>query len=292
MRYIRLFFLLLAFIFLTGCTAGEMPDAQIAATTGPVSQFAQTIAEGTPITVSQVISDNVSCLHDYSLSVAQMTILEQSELVLLSGVGLEAFMADMTAEKNTADCSQGIELLPMRGHEGHSHQDHDHGHYDPHIWLSPKNAQIIAENICTALTAYAPDYAGTFRANTDVLQTRLAQLQADGQAALKNLSCRKLITFHDGFAYLAQSFDLEILETIEEESGSQISAKELIHLAELTERHHLPAVFTEKNGSVSAASVICAETGVKSYPLDMAMGGSNYFTAMESNIRVLKEALQ
>ena len=56
--------------------------------------------------------------------------------------------------------------------------------------------------------------------------------------------------------------------------------------------HELPAVFTEVNGSPSAASVIRAETGTAVYALDMAMGGSDYFQAMEYNFDTLKEALQ
>ena len=66
------------------------------------------------------------------------------------------------------------------------------------------------------------------------------------------------------------------------------------HEAQLSyvEEHRLPAIFTELNGSASAASIIAAETGVASYPLDMAMGGSDYFQAMRANIDNLKEALQ
>ena len=262
----------------------------MAATTGPVAQFAQMIADGTPITVAQVIADNVSCLHNYSLSVNQMTALEQSDLVLLSGAGLEDFMGDILAKKNTADCSHGAELLPMEGH--HDHEGHEHGHYDPHLWLSPNHAKAMAENICSALSMQYPEHAGVFQTNLEVLEARLDTLQTSGQQALADLSCRKLITFHDGFSYLAHTFDLEILEAIEEESGAEASAKELIRMIELVEENRLPAIFTEKSGSVSAASVICAETGVQAYTLDMAMGGSDYFAAMEANIETLKEALQ
>lgn len=286
LRFIRFFFLLLAVFMLAGCTS-QIPAADVAATTGPVAQFAKAIAEGTPVTVAQVIADNVSCLHDYSLSVNQMTVLEQSDLVLLSGAGLEDFMADILAEKTAADCSIGADLLSMDCHEGH-----DHGHYDPHIWLSPNNAKVMAENICSALTGQYPQYSQVFRTNLESLQARLDDLQTLGESALADLSCRKLITFHDGFSYLAHAFRLEILEAIEEESGAEASAKELIHMIELVKENQLPAIFTEKNGSVSAASVICAETGTNVYSLDMAMGGSDYFAAMAANIQTLKEALQ
>ena len=79
---------------------------------------------------------------------------------------------------------------------------------------------------------------------------------------------------------------------MEEESGSEASAKDLIELIRLLRAHNLPAVFVEKNGSPSAASIIAAETGVKVRQLDMAMAGDSYFDAMYRNIDAIKEAME
>ena len=125
----------------------------------------------------------------------------------------------------------------------------------------------------------------------DILQ-ELDLLYRYGCEQLSDLSSRDLITFHDGFAYLAESFGLHILEAVEEESGSEASAKELIHLIEEVEHHQIPAIFTEKSGSVSAAGIIARETGCRSFTLDMAMAGDSYFEAMYHNIDTLKEALE
>ena len=84
----------------------------------------------------------------------------------------------------------------------------------------------------------------------------------------------------------------EILKAIEEESGSEASAAELIELIEEVEHHKLPAIFTETSGSSSAASVISRETDAAIHTLDMAMAGDSYFDAMYHNINTLKEALQ
>ena len=275
-------------LLLTGCGSSTRP-AHIAATTGPVAQFAEAIAKGTEITVAQVITENVSCLHDYSLSVRQMEILTTSRAVLLSGAELEESMEDALRSVETVyDCSSGVPLLETDGHEHHGHEgEHEH---DPHIWLSPVNAAIMAENICAALTELYPAHAATFRSNTDALAARLHALQAYGEENLSSLSCRKLITFHDGFSYFAHAFGLEIAAAIEEESGSEASASELIAILDLVETHGVPAVFTEVNGSVSAADIIEAEIGTPHYALDMAMNG-DYFAAMTHNIDTLKEAL-
>ena len=283
----RLFALLSCILFLlAGCASGEAP-AQIAATTLPVYEFTSRLCEGTGITVTRLVTENVSCLHDYSLNVRQTRAAEAAELIVISGAGLEDFMEDLLLGKSVIDSSCGIDAL---------HADHDHGHghdhaEDAHIWLSPANAKQMATNICTGLTEKYPAHKAAFEAN---LQTLLADIDALAQYAetqLSSLSCRELITFHDGFSYLAEAFDLHILAAVEEESGSEASAAELKTLIQLVREHNLPAVFTERSGSVSAADVIAAETGVKIYTLDMAMSGGSWLDAMYQNINTLKEAL-
>ena len=91
---------------------------------------------------------------------------------------------------------------------------------------------------------------------------------------------------------MAKSFDLTILRAVEEESGSEASAAELIELIALVKHNQLPAIFIEANGSDSAARIIAEETGASVYTLDMAMSGDSYFDAMYRNIDTLKEALQ
>jgi zinc transport system substrate-binding protein len=82
------------------------------------------------------------------------------------------------------------------------------------------------------------------------------------------------------------------VEAIEEESGAEASAKELIHMIEEVRHHGIRAIFVEENGSGSAASIIAAETGAACSTLSMAMSGDDYFSAMYENIDALKEALK
>ena len=288
--------LLSAVLLLCGCSSPER-TADIAATTLPVWEFTSRICKGTPLTVTRLVTEEVSCLHDYTLNVRQVKAAEAAEVIVISGAGLEDFMEDIIRDKHTVDASTGIDLLIPAEHD-HDHEDphHDHnGHdhqQDPHIWLSPVNASVMAENIFNAMVQMYPQYHDVFEDNLMQLQLELEQLNVYGLEQLESLRCRDLITFHDGFAYLADSFSLHILRAVEEESGSEASARELIHLIEEVEHHDLPAVFTEKSGSVSASGIIARETGCSSYALDMAMAGDSYFDAMYHNIDTLKEALE
>lgn len=296
MKRLLIFFFLM--IILCGCAAPSQP-AQVAATTLPVYEFTQRLCDGTPITVTRLVTEEVSCLHDYSLNVRQVKAAEAAELIVISGAGLEEFMEDILHDSVTIDASHGIELICPDEDHGHDHDEESHGHeheghshdQDPHIWLSPVNAGTMAANICRGLKAQYPAYADTFASNLEALTAELTTLHTYGEETLKNLSSREIITFHDGFSYFAQAFDLTILEAVEEESGSEASAQELKHLIEEVEHHHLPAIFTEKSGSVSAAGVISRETGCKSFALDMAMAGDSYFDALYHNINTIKEAL-
>lgn len=284
----RLIALLGLVFLLCGCASRQKP-AQIAATTAPVYEFTERLCQGTDLTVTRLITENVSCLHDYSLSVRQVKAAEGAEIIVLSGAGLEAFMDDLLKGKTTADGSQNIHLLGCE-HE-HDHGDHTHEDADPHIWLSPENAMVMATNICDSLCHRYPQYQKIFEANLQQLLQDLQALQAYGKDQLADLRSRELITFHDGFAYFAQAFDLTVLRAVEEESGSEASAGDLKELCGLVWEHKLPAVFTEVSGSTEAAQIISRETGVPIFQLDMAMSGSSYFDAMYHNIDTVKEAL-
>lgn len=292
MKYTRY---LLIILLLLGCLFGCAVDtpADIAATTLPVYTFTVRLCEGTDLTVERLITENVSCLHDYTLQVSQMRALQGAKVVVVSGAGLEDFLDDALRHvPNRIDCSEGITL-----HEG-SHHDHEHNHDghiyedDPHIWLSPANAIIMAENIANHLSEIFPQHSTAFASNLRKLVDDLKALQTYGEKALSSLSCRELITFHDGFAYLAESFGLTILKAVEEESGSEASAAQLIDLCNLVNDHDIPAVFLEANGSTSAAAIVSTETGAALYTLDMVMSGDDYFAAMYRNIDTLREALQ
>ena len=284
----------LAAALLCGC-APKADYAPIAATTLPVWDFTSRLCQGTPLAVTRLVTEQVSCLHDYSLNVRQVKAAEAAQVVVISGAGLEDFLDNLLLDVPTIDASQGISLL--HSEEGHEEEEHHHeedGHHheeDPHIWLSPENAQVMAQNICEDLSRQYPDYDVTFRANLGKLLSQLEALQSYGEEQLSGLQCRELIPFHDGFSYFAQAFHLTILESVEEESGSEASAKDLIHLTELVRTHDLPAIFTEVSGSDSAARVIARETGCKVYALDMAMSGDSYFEAMYHNIDTIREAL-
>ena len=107
-------------IALSGCA--PTTPADIAATTLPVYDFTCRITAGSGLTVERLITEEVSCLHDYTLTVGQMKAIEGAQVVILSGAGLEEFLGDTLDSAHTViDSSENIPLLEG----GHHHHHHD-----------------------------------------------------------------------------------------------------------------------------------------------------------------------
>ncbi len=283
--------LLLASLSACGGTAQKEDGLTVATTTYPLFLLASAVAEGAEgITVVPVVNQSVACLHDYTLTVTDMKVLEGADIVFINGAGLEDFLDDALENKPTVDCSVGVSLLT--GEEDGEEET------DPHIWMDPERAAIMVQNIAEGLAQADPDNAALYLDNGEAQAEALSQFAEECRAALEDLNCRELITFHEGFAYLAESMDLEILAAIEEESGSEASAREIVHIVSLIGEYDLPAIFVEENGSTATASAIQRECGVEVFGLTMMMSGpeeysqeNSYQTLMWKNIEVIKEAL-
>ena len=291
----------------------ETADFELVTTTYPVYLLAKEVTRDVEgVTVTCMINQSIGCLHDYTLSIHDMKILDRADLLALNGAGLEDSMADAIAAANCPqiDCSQGIELLESCHEHDHDHDhddaeeaeeadDHDHSHeHDNHIWMDPLRAGQMIENLAEGLAQADPANAETYRANAQAALVLLAQGQEEIAQMLADLPCRDLITFHDGFAYFADSFGLTILRSIEEESGSEASAHEVVEILEEIEHHALPAIFTEVNGGTATAEMIQRECGIPIYSLDMMMSGptegisgiQTYLDRIIQNAKTIQEA--
>ena len=120
---------------LSGCAAREAERYDVLASTAPVRAMTAALLEGTGLNCGLVVTESVSCLHDYTLTVAQMEKIGRADVVVLNGLGLEDFMEDaLQTAKQTITASTGVETLP--GEDGD----------DPHIWLDSANAIRMCRN--------------------------------------------------------------------------------------------------------------------------------------------------
>ena len=283
---------LCALLLLPACSSqqAQEPDGtlHIVATTYPVYCFTTAVTEGVAgVEVDLLVNQQTSCLHDYTLTVTDMKAIEQADVLVINGAGLEDFMDDALAASNAVqliDCSKDLPLLTMADVEN-----------DPHIWMAPGRASHMISCIGNALSSVDADNAEAYASNTSAALEALSSAQSRWQAQADALPCKNLITFHDGFQYFADAFGLTVLASVEEEEGSEASAADINYIASLVKENNLTAIFTEINGSDATAQTISRETDAAVYPLDLMMSGDAsglqpYLDTMQANLDTLTEA--
>ena len=303
----KLCLILLPVFLLAACSVpgggrGEEEQSQLTvlATTYPVYLFASALAENVDgVAVERLSTGQVSCLHDYTLSVDDMKKIQRADVIAMNGAELEEFMEDALSASDAAviDCSQGVELLENREHhhegEDHDDHDHDHGHWDPHYWMDPGNAAVMVRNLQEGFALADPDHGDAYARNGEEAAGQLPSFAGDCTQALEGAEGAALITFHDGFRYFAQALGLPLLASIEEEEGSEASAMEINEITQLVKEHQLPVIFTEVNGSDATANAISRETGCQVAQLTMLMDGpeegdlSTYLEGVRSNVNTI-----
>lgn len=270
--------------------APEDKGLRVLCTTYPLYLFTTAVTAGADkVEVNLLVNSQTSCLHDYTLTVADMKAIEGADVIVTNGVGLEDFMSAALEQSHAAviDASAGISLLPAFGHEGHQEE------FDPHYWMDPHRAGQMVENIANGLADLEASYSEVFQANVSAALTALSRIDPYYRDAI--FAPYPLITFHDGFQYFSSAYGFDLLKAIEEEDGSTVSAAEIKELTALIEDKDIPAIFVERNGSRSAAEVLSRETGCAVYELDMLMSGGGeglqpYLDAMNANLETVLTA--
>lgn len=239
------------------------------------------------VRVSNLTPPIIGCLHDYSPTTAEMKKLDNADIFVTNGAGMESFL-DKVARQNPriviVRLAEGIPLL--KGAQGEN----------PHVWVSISHAISEVENLKKALISLDPVHAGAYKQNADAYISRLAALRSEMVRELAPYRGARIITFHEAFPYFAREFGLIIAAVVEREPGSAPNARELAESIDSIKKKEVKALFSEPQYPASAADAIARETGMKIYVLDPAVTGPDdpdaYIRIMGQNLKTLQEALK
>lgn len=178
-------------------------------------------------------------------------------------------------------------------HEAADHE-HDHGGMDPHVWMSPDNAEEMAENIYEAMAAKDPDNADFYKANYEKLAGQFEALDESFEKVLDNVKHKDIVVSHEAYGYLAKEFGLNQIPIEGINSESEPDPKAMKDIIDLMKAKGIKTVFTEPEEDDKIAQTIAAETGAEVKQLDPMEYESdkNYFERMESNLKILESALR
>ena len=243
------------------------------------------------VDVHNMTKPQTGCLHDYQLMTEDMKTLENADVFVINGAGMEDFMDKVTEQQKklkVIDASRGIKLI-------HDDEEGD----NPHVWLSVTDAIAQVRNIADQLKEADPAHADAYEKNAAVYIEKLTALKTEMHAALDNVPHKDIVTFHEAFPYFAEEFNLNIIGVVEREPGTEPTPTELQETVEQVKGLSAKALFTEPQYSPAAAETIARETGAKIYTLDPVVTGeatpaakNAYLDTMRKNMNTLKEALQ
>lgn len=283
--------ILLVFAFLCGCTKKENIDndkVKIVTSFYPIYVLTANVVDGAKgVELVNLTEQQTGCLHDYQITTQDMKKLEDADVFIINGAGMEHFLDKIKAnypKLKIVDTSAGIELV--ESHEG----------TNPHIWLSIDNAIKQINTINNVMTEIDENNSGVYSSNTAAFVNELTGLKSTMISEMSNIESRNIITFHEAFPYFAKDLGLNIVATIENGEHTTHSPKELSEIIATVKENNVKAIFSEPQYSDKMAQTISGETGVKIYKLDSIVTGEfnkdAYINAMKSNLEVLKEALE
>lgn len=290
----------LSLLFTAGCGAvvTDNTDSVIAVSFYPIYIFTLNLTQEIDgLTVTCMAEQSSGCLHDYTLTARDAKLLNDADVFVINGAGLETFLEDVSEtveDLPVVDSSEGIEFLCSHHHGEEEH--HGHNHEDnSHIWLSVENAKKQVLNIKNGLIKNYPQYEKQINKNYEEYIVRLNGLSDELKSTYQAAQGQKIITFHAAYEYMAEESGLEIIECIESDEGGEPSAKKIAHICDIIPEQDVKAIFVEPDYNGSAAEILAAETDVKIYVLNPVTRGevtlSAYEDIMRENIQTILKAV-
>ena len=269
----RLIYILLLGLFIT-CSGGQKNTAQNSQLvyTGlpPIRFLAEKIA-GSAITVEVLLRSGQSP-HTFEPTPSQISDLSQARLYLSVGFPFEQTLLDKLPEDQQTvkiiACDSNIKRIGFE--EDFTHDEHEHGHDtqngDPHIWMSPENAKIIAFNIYMALTEAYPDHFEQFSQNLSGLIDSLELIDTAIAELLRPYKGESIYVYHPAFGYFTNAYGL-YQESVEIE-GKSPSPRQIEELIRKARKNHVEILFVQPQFDSKSAQVIAEAIGGTVVPVD------------------------
>ena len=206
--------------------------------------------------------------HDYQPTPQDTLKVREADLFFINGLELDEHFANRLKGNSGNPRLPVIELgerVPNRialGHEkeekgagdAHGHH-HEHGEFDPHVWLGVPEAIAMVEVIRDELKKVDPPHADGYDRRAAAYVAKLKKIHDDGKAAFQGVkeSDRKLIAFHDSLRYFARSFGIEVAGVMEMRAGIAPDPNEFRKLVETCKIKNVRVIAVEPQYSHEAA---------------------------------------
>ena len=286
-------------------TADSSPAAaplNVVATVSPITSIVENIG-GTRISLQGVVPEGVNS-HTFEPAPSVAALLADADLIFLNGL----FLEEPTLEMAQANLKAGAAVVSL----GEQTVTRDQlrfdfsfpeaaGHPNPHLWPDPMLSLRYAAIVRDRLSQRDPNNADYYAANYDAFEARIATLDAAIKTAVATVppENRKLLTYHDSWAYFADRYGFTVIGAVQPSDFSEPSAREVADLIAQINAEGIPAVFGSEVFPSDVMQTIAAESGaayVDELSDDDLPGGPgdpnhSYLGLAVANLRIMIPAL-
>jgi len=285
---------------------GRPPMTRLAvASIRPIADIASNVA-GERFEVRCLLPPGASP-HTFEPTTQQIVDLSSAQLFLEVGLDLEMWAPALV--KSAANpglkivtVSAGITPARFGDHGGERAAEgagdaagEEHGLWDPHVWMDPVLALRIVENVRAAFAEADPEGAAGYAERAAAYSAKLRELDADYARVIAALPVKKVVAFHDAYAYMAGRYGIEIVGVVEEAPGKEPGARHIQELIRRIRTSGAGAVMVEPQFSPRMAESIARDAGVRVATIDPIGDESDprrstYLDMMRFNLESIRTA--
>ncbi|MEN2465656.1 zinc ABC transporter substrate-binding protein [Ornithinibacillus sp. JPR2-1] len=286
----------------------------------PLEDFAKKIG-GEHVQVNTLIPPGADS-HTFEPTSKDILDIAKADAFIFNGLGMESYAEKVKETLKNEDvvfveAAEGMEAIPhdhehhgeeadSHGHDGDEHQDsehddgHHHGDQDPHVWIDPNQAIVLAEHIKNTLVDLKPEAREAFEENYETLKQDLEALDEEFHQLVDSKENPEMIVSHAAYGYWEKSYGIKSIPIAGLSSSQEPSQSELTKLIQVAKEKDLKYVIFEQNITPKVAKVIQDEIGAEPLYLhnistltdeDIA-NEEDYFSLMERNLETLDKALR
>ena len=252
-----------------GCDLGGVVDGplSIATTVAPITSIVANIAGNTDSTIVGIVPEGTNS-HTFEPKPSDAVVLEQADVIFINGLVLEEPTKDL-ALANLKDgamiCELGTAILPESDYIYDFSFPLEGGKPNPHLWTNPPMAKAYAQVVRDVLSRRDPDNAVTYATNFDAFAAKVDALDVAMTSAVATIPAvqRKLVTYHDAYAYFAKHYGFTVIGALQPSSFDEPTPKEIAGLIDQITAEGVTAIFGSEVFPSPVLEQIGAETGVR-----------------------------
>jgi len=272
-----------------GCKKKEEQGNIVSVSILPLQYFVQRIG-GPGFKVNVLIPPGQSP-HTYEPTSQQMIEMSRSRVFFKTGLFPfeDAFMRSMTSTGGgmmVTDTSSGVNLISSH-HHGRTGHGHDSG-IDPHIWLSPATARIMADNILEGFIAIDPAGSTLYKKNFQDFMSDIDALDIYIRSELKQVKEKKFLVYHPVWSYFARDYGLTQIPM--EIDGKEPDPAHIKDIVDLARREKIRVIFVQKQEPLDYARSLANDIQGKVVHLDPLEG--DWIANMRTITKTFKTELE